>query len=688
MKGGVMTKAGKMLLVFGLIAVIAAITLYATINNETYSKSGKVNYKKPQSEKIKGQGEVSSAKVTTRGGKSNRYVTVRRITTSTAKEGFPSWSPDGQWIVFQSEDPSSAPPNFQSWGIYKIKQDGTGLAPVALPDSLIYPWMCFNRPSWSPDGAKIAYNAYEDTTHGGWTHSAIFIIDPDGSSREMVSHDTSNCYGRGVPEWSPNSKKIVCKHGKYDHLIVIDIDAGTEIDMQVLYPGPESLIVGVENQWPKFSPDGSKILFKPDVDFSPDPYYEDKICVIDTSGTNFVCVDTINNVRKGADWSPDGSQIVYSGDRGEGSYSDIYIVNADGTGRHTILSDGSNCLQEVDWQPISSVAFGRWIVYAPTYDGDDDNKTIWVVSTDGLYSGCLCPDTTINYWHVLPTWSPQGDKIVFASDWYSEDNYDLFVIDLDTDDNDFDLLLNWEEFAGYGTDPEDRDTDRGDENDGSEIANDRNPLNPADDVGAAPPYTDGHNPAPGDTGVAQNVNIVVHIKDDGAGVDTNTIVMTVEGAAVTPDITGPVHDVTLTYDPPSWFVVGQVVDVTIDASDRALTPHAMPTDAYSFTITTVGIEELKPEVPVEFGLFQNEPNPAHRVTTIRYQIPRATWVTLRIYDASGRLVKNLINESKASGYYSMNWDLKDNAGKMVSSGVYYYELKTEDYKSSKKMVIE
>ncbi|KPJ72752.1 hypothetical protein AMJ52_05340 [candidate division TA06 bacterium DG_78] len=678
------TKVGKILFVFGLIAIIAAITLYATTNNEIYSKSGKVNYKKPQSEKIKGQGEVSSAKVTTRGGVPNRQVTVRRITTSTAKEGFPSWSPDGQWIAFQSEDPSSAPPNFYYWGIYKIKQDGTGLAPVALPDSLIYTYMCFNRPSWSPDGQKIAYNSYGDTTHGGWTNADIFIMDPDGSNREMVSHDTSYCHGRGVPEWSPDAKKIVCKHDEYDHLIVIDLDAGTDIDMDVLYPGPETLDVGIENQWPKFSPDGSKILFKPDLDAD----YDGHILVIDTSATTLVEIDTSNSVRKGADWSPDGEKIVYSGDRGEDSYSDIYIVNADGTGRRTILSEGNTCLQEVDWQPVSPVAFGRWIVYAPTVDSDDDNKNIWVVSTDGRYTGCLWADTTEEYWHVTPQWSPQGDKIVFASDCYSGGgDYDLYVIDLDTDDDDLDLLLNWEEFAGYGTDPDDRDTDNGDENDGSEVFAGRDPLDPYDDMWA-PPYTDEHDPPPGDPGADPNTDIVVHVKDDGAGVDIATIVMTVEGVQVTPAITGPEWDYTLTYDPPAPFDSGQNVLVTIKASDLATPSHAMPTDAYFFTIAVPGVEEEGAQIPTRFDLSQNTPNPAHGMTNIRYQVPRITHVTLRIYDASGRLVRDLINESKSAGYYSVNWDLKDNAGKTVSKGVYLYELKAEDYKDTRKMVIE
>ena len=100
-----------------------------------------------------------------------------------------------------------------------------------------------------------------------------------------------------------------------------------------------------------------------------------------------------------------------------------------------------------------------------------------------------------------------------------------------------------------------------------------------------PPYTSGHNPAKDATNVPIDTNIVVHVKDDGEGVDQTTIVMTVEGETVTPVITGSTADYTLTYDPAD-FGYEQVVDVTIDASDLAATPNVMPTDAYSFTTQT------------------------------------------------------------------------------------------------------
>ncbi|MFH2137589.1 MAG: putative Ig domain-containing protein, partial [Candidatus Omnitrophota bacterium] len=84
-----------------------------------------------------------------------------------------------------------------------------------------------------------------------------------------------------------------------------------------------------------------------------------------------------------------------------------------------------------------------------------------------------------------------------------------------------------------------------------------------------PPYTTGQTPANGATGIAKDTDIVLHVKDDGAGVDINTIIMKINGAVVTPVITGTPADYTLTYSPGSEFENGEVVNVSVEASDLA-----------------------------------------------------------------------------------------------------------------------
>jgi len=109
---------------------------------------------------------------------------------------------------------------------------------------------------------------------------------------------------------------------------------------------------------------------------------------------------------------------------------------------------------------------------------------------------------------------------------------------------------------------------------------------------AGTPYTTGWDPADGATNVPTDTEIVVHVKDDGKGVDQSTIVMKVNGQVVTPTITGTTADYTLTYKPTTDFGYGQVVWVTVDAADLNTPPNAMPQDKYSFTTSA------KPPAPV------------------------------------------------------------------------------------------
>ena len=106
------------------------------------------------------------------------------------------------------------------------------------------------------------------------------------------------------------------------------------------------------------------------------------------------------------------------------------------------------------------------------------------------------------------------------------------------------------------------------------------------------PYTSDHSPAKDTTSVSRDTNIVVHIKDDGLGVDQSSIVMTVEGSIVSPTITGDANDYALTYDPPSDFDYDQIVDITIDAQDLASPANVVSRDSYSFAIESASTGDL------------------------------------------------------------------------------------------------
>ena len=86
--------------------------------------------------------------------------------------------------------------------------------------------------------------------------------------------------------------------------------------------------------------------------------------------------------------------------------------------------------------------------------------------------------------------------------------------------------------------------------------------------------------------------------------------------------------------------------------------------------------------PTEFKLYQNYPNPFNPNTKIKYDLPKAGRVTLKIYDLLGREVTTLVNEEKPAGKYEIKFKRKN-----FPSGVYFYKLQTDDYSSVKKMIL-
>jgi hypothetical protein len=86
--------------------------------------------------------------------------------------------------------------------------------------------------------------------------------------------------------------------------------------------------------------------------------------------------------------------------------------------------------------------------------------------------------------------------------------------------------------------------------------------------------------------------------------------------------------------------------------------------------------------PTYFLLDQNFPNPYNPNTTIRYQIPEACFVTLKLYDCQGNEITTLTNEEQQAGSYRVKFDAS-----LLSSGVYFYRLQAGSFAETKKMVL-
>ena len=92
-------------------------------------------------------------------------------------------------------------------------------------------------------------------------------------------------------------------------------------------------------------------------------------------------------------------------------------------------------------------------------------------------------------------------------------------------------------------------------------------------------------------------------------------------------------------------------------------------------------------VPEQFVLYPNYPNPFNPVTTIRYDLSKESFVGITIYDMLGNVVHNLVNANESPGYKSVQWNATNNQGDPVSAGVYLYKIQAGDFVDTKKMIL-
>jgi len=92
-------------------------------------------------------------------------------------------------------------------------------------------------------------------------------------------------------------------------------------------------------------------------------------------------------------------------------------------------------------------------------------------------------------------------------------------------------------------------------------------------------------------------------------------------------------------------------------------------------------------LPKQYSLSQNRPNPFNPVTTIHYDLPEQSQVTLMIYDIRGREIRELVNNTQDAGYKSVIWDGTDEFGRSVGTGIYLYQIQAGDFTQTRKMLL-
>jgi hypothetical protein len=104
---------------------------------------------------------------------------------------------------------------------------------------------------------------------------------------------------------------------------------------------------------------------------------------------------------------------------------------------------------------------------------------------------------------------------------------------------------------------------------------------------------------------------------------------------------------------------------------------------HSLSNETYGpVQEYNSEIPKIFELSQNYPNPFNPSTNIEFSIPKATAVTLAIYNSLGQEITTLVSDRLSPGKYTFNWEA-DN----LASGIYLYRLITDEFVDTKKMLL-
>ena len=243
-----------------------------------------------------------------------------RLTSNTADEGAPAWSPDGTKIVFATLRDSNPE-------IYTMNADGSNQTRLTSNTASDV------HPAWSPDGTKIAFST---NRHGG---SEIYTMNADGSNQTRLTNNTAS---DAHPAWSPDGTKIAF------HSLRITI--GGEI--YVMNPdGTGETQVTIGGTAPAWSPDGSKIAFESCIHDGCHETSTTEIYTMNADGSSQTRLTDAPGDDVRPAWSPDGTKIAFS-TRRHGNIDEIYTMNADGSSQ-TRLTNNTFFHSSPDWQPVA-----------------------------------------------------------------------------------------------------------------------------------------------------------------------------------------------------------------------------------------------------------------------------------------------------------------------------------------------
>ncbi len=126
---------------------------------------------------------------------------------------------------------------------------------------------------------------------------------------------------------------------------------------------------------------------------------------------------------------------------------------------------------------------------------------------------------------------------------------------------------------------------------------------------------------------------------------------------------------------------------TIENSESFEIESIQVSTADGYILPVLLKDEPKSQLPEGFNLYQNYPNPFNPSTTISFDMAIMSKARLTVFDVLGREVRTLVSGQLGAGHYEFIWDGRNDKGNTVSSGIYFYKLKTADYSMQKKMML-
>ncbi len=328
----------------------------------------------------------------------------------------PTWSPDGTRIAFNRE----VDVNNHDSEIFVMNADGSGLMRLTNSSG------ADELPVWSPDGSRIAFISYRDNPSGG---TGIFVMNADGTNVKRLTFNP--IFSDSSPAWSPDGTRIAFaarRDGSPQHqLYVINADGS---NLKRLTFG------GQFDHGPAWSPDGSRIAFTSRRDGNFEIY------VMDSDGGNQKRVTNNPEDDGTPSWSPDGTKIVFWTSR-DHSYGEIFVMNADGSNPVNI-SNHESFDMEPRWRPEPAQTAQSTLRFsAQSYEVREDASEVIVTverdgntssaasveygSTDGTASDRSDYLTARGILHFAPGETSRSFALLVTDDVYSEGDETLVL---------------------------------------------------------------------------------------------------------------------------------------------------------------------------------------------------------------------------------------------------------------------